>query len=162
MGKLEVGTDLKLRAERAYMKGRVGPELQNGLLAALKTVDVGADVKDVVEKGFTAQTSTAATVNAGEVRYYGMRVTSGTATDPAATAASNAVIVQILDASNGNAVISAVKCLANQDAEVYNVAGSGQVGVLVTNLTVRAVQAADGSSNPAAADRPAITVYYGV
>lgn len=161
MGKLEMGTDLLLRAKRAQMLGRVGPELQVGLFSALKTVDVGADVKDVVEKGITSL-GAVQTVNSGAVRYYGVRAVTGTAISPTTTAANADIIVQLLDASNGNAVIAAVKCVANQDAESYNVVGNGKVGVDVTNLRVKAVLASDGSTDATTPNLANVIVYYGV
>lgn len=75
-------------------------------------------------------------------------------------AATNDVIVQLTD----NAiVVASFKVKAAQAAEAYFYNSLEGAGISIgTDLKVKAVAAADGTSNPSAGDRPDVVVVYGV
>lgn len=133
----------------------------NALLDCLKAkAGIERDVPNVKVKTVSAQTSTATVVLGGPCRLYGVRVESGDAISAAQADAVLDVIVNLLDSSVG---VARVKCAANKDAEAYFYAGTDGAGIpIATSLSVSALAAADGSSNPNAADRPTIHILYGV
>lgn len=157
----QAGQDLLIRAKRAAFKGRVEEWGQAAMLSAIKDVDAGGAPLDVQEYTTTSQTSTAAVVTSGPGVLYGIRVESGSVKQTVSTSTLD-VIVYITDTANSDAIIAAVKCKSNKDAEAYFFGGDGNVGeVFASGIKVKAVAAADGSSNPAAGDRPDIRIYYG-
>lgn len=161
MSKLTSASDTALRAARAQFRGSVNYRPLAALLDTIKELlGLEKSPAGVKTKKFTAQTSTAAAVAGAACTLYGVRVESGDAQNPAGDA-TNAVIVQLLD---GSVVVGSIKCKADKAAEAYFYAGDDGVGVPISSsgLNVKAVQAADGSSNPASADRPNIIVYFGV
>jgi len=157
MAGLSTGQDQGLRAARNQHRGAVGSEPLASLLEALKRLMGNETVlPDVKTQSFTAQTSTASTVVGSACRLYGVRVDSGNA-----LTSTLDVIVQLLD---GSVVVASTKCTTEQASEAYFFGGTFGVGIPISSsgLTVKAVAAADGSSNPAAGDRPLVTVFYGV
>jgi len=157
---LKVGTEHSFRAAAAYHKGKVGSRGLDALLETLKD-SISSDDGPAVNprKSIkTAQTSTPAEVKGSAGVLYGVRVTTGTLAVAGSTAVAD-VIVQITD---NDIVIASVKCGYSEAAEAYFYGGDGAVGITcATDIEVKAVQAADGSSNPAAVDRPDIEVIYG-
>lgn len=155
---LKVGTEQALRASAAYNKGKVSVHGLNALLDALKYGDSGDDgpVANPKVAVKTAQTSTPSEVKGSSGVLYGVRCLSGTLSE-AGSSASSDCIVYLLD---DTVIVGAVLCGANEDAEAYFFGGSGAVGVnIATSLKVKATQA-DGSSDPAVADRPDVKVIY--
>lgn len=150
-----------IKARRDVYRGQVSYHGERALLEAMKAkAGIERDVPDIRVKSVLAQTSTASTVVGGPCRLYGVRVESGDAISAAQADAVLDIICNLLDNAVG---IARVKCAANKDAEAYFYAGTDGVGIpCATNLTVSALAAADGSSNPNAADRPTIHVLYGV
>lgn len=153
-------TKSRLLEAHAYRLGKVNERFLLGFLQMVENQQ-GNQIKvpDFTIGAVTAQTSTAsAAFVTGTGRLYGFQVLSGSLS-AAATAASNDVIVQFTDNS---IVIASAKCTANCALEVYLAGATDGVGITFgTDLKVKAVQAADGSSNPAAADRPDVVVIYG-
>jgi hypothetical protein len=153
----DAATDMGLRANAAFKKGKVPARALNAVLDSIKDamgVERGGLFGTPKEYPLSAvATSTAAVAKASAARVYGVRAVSGTAAG--GSAASNDVIVHVLD---DTVIIGTLKLTKNEDGEAYFYGKDG-IGVLaLTNVKVKAVQVADGSSNPAAADRPAVTV----
>lgn len=150
---LKPGSKQRLLAARAYKSGVVASDL---LLAFLKSIEdhapTRADVPDVKEVKLSALTSTSTSVGA-YTRLYGVRAESP-------SGSSNDVIVSFLDGTV--AIGCGVKCTTKQAAEAYFAAGSDGFGVPISGgLNAKAFQAADGTSNPAAGDRPTVYVLVG-
>jgi|SRR6185369_3865895 len=148
-----------LRANAAFKSGKVPVRALKALLDSIKDqqgIERGGlfpNPKEYV--GAAVATSTAAVAKASAARVYGVRATSGTATDPDQAAASNDVVVHVLD---GSVIIGTIKLSKNEAGESYFYGKDG-IGVLaLTNVSFKAVQVADGSSNPAAGDRPVVTI----
>lgn len=160
MSNLSTAQDQALRDARNQFKGAVSYRPLAALLDTIKHL-LGLEkyVPGVKTKNFTAQTSTAATVVGAACTLYGVRVASGLVKQTAGDADAD-VIVQLLD---GSVVVASVKCKQDKAAEAFFYAGDDGVGIPISSsgLTVKAVQSADGSSNPASANRPDIIVYYG-
>lgn len=157
MAGLSPGKEDFLRTQRNQHAGAVGSEGLTSLLSALKRL-LGNEIALPDIQQFTVQvaTSTATAVVGGACRLYGMRVVSGEAL--------TSTLDTIVRALDGAVAVGAVKCASEQAAEVYFFAGARGVGIPISasGLNVVAVAAADGSSNPAAGDRPKVTLYYGV
>lgn len=156
---LNAATDMGLRANAAFKSGKVPARALKAMLDSIKDqqgIERGGLFGNPKEyPGAAVATSTAQTAKASAARVYAVRATSGTATDPDATAASNDVVVEVLD--NG-IIIGAVKLTKNEAAEAYFYGKDG-IGVLaLTNVQFKAVAISDGTSNPAAADRPSVTI----
>lgn len=154
----DAATDMGLRAGATFKTGKVPVSALKALLDAIKGqqgIERGGLFASPKEYPLAAvATSTAATAKSSAARVYGVRAVSGTALAGGASASAD-VVVQILD---GTIVIGAVKVTKNEAAEAYFYGKDG-IGILaLTNVQVKAVQIADGSSNPASADRPTVTV----
>jgi hypothetical protein len=143
-----------------YRGGRVPVEGLRGLLQAMENVQGhNVSIPDPKIAFFSAQTSTpSAAIVTGTGRVYGIWALSGTKSAAGTTSTLDAII-QVTDNS---VVIGSFKVKSNQASEVYFFDSSDGIGEnFGTNLKVAAVAAADGTSNPAAADRPDIVVIYG-
>lgn len=161
MALLSAAQDAALRDARAQFKGVVGYRPLAALLDSIKhLIGVEKFPPGAQSLKFTSRTSTAVAVVGGACRLYGVRVESG-ATKQTATDADADVIVQVLD---GTVVVGSVKCKQDRDAEGYFFGSDDGVGIDISSsgLNVKAVQAADGSSNPDVEDRPDVLVYFGV
>jgi len=143
-----------------YRGGRVPVYGLRGLLQGIENVQGhNVSVPDLTIARFTAKTSTpSSAIVTGTGRIYGVWALSGTLS-AAGTSAALDTIVQVTDNS---IVVASFKVKANKAAEVYFYdSGDGIGEQFGTNLKVLAVAAADGTSNPDAADRPDLVVIYG-
>lgn len=152
---LSTGQDQGLRAARNQFQGAVGSEGLNSLLEAMKRL-LGNEVSlpDVSVARFVAASSTAQVVFGGACKLYGIRVESGNAL--------TSTLACLVDCLDNTLAISRVKCNSEKAVESY-VFGSDQgVGVdVLVSLNVKAFAIADGTSAPAAGDKPIVTVFYG-
>lgn len=152
---LRTKTREQLYQMHTYRAGRVEVAALRGFFYTCEKVQgQGVSIPDLQIAQFSAQTSTPANVDAAGVgRLYFIWVSSPT------TGSTLDTIVQILDNS---VVIGSVKVKTGRASEVYffdSVDGVGEE--YATNLQVKAVAAADGTSNPAVGDRPNIVVVWG-
>lgn len=147
------GIKARLFQMHQYRLGVVPLTALQGFIHAIeKQQGHGIKVPDLLVSFKTAQTSTSASVLASAGRLYGMWVKS-----PAA--ATLAVIVKVTD---NDVAVGSVKVKATKAGEVYFFAGDDGIGIpCATDIEVIATAAADGTSNPAAGDRPDIVVIYG-
>lgn len=156
MAGLTAGQDQLLRQARAQYAGAVGSEPLKSLLEALKRLSGNEiNLPDVKTKVFVAAGSTGQTVVGGACTLYGIRVESGNA-----LTSTLAVVAELLD---NTLLRAAVTCSSEKAAEAYFFGGAQGVGIpIATSLVVKVVAAADASSDPAAGDKPIVTVFYGV
>ena len=157
---LRTKTRERLYEMHQYRGGRIENLALRGFFHTVEKVQGHqVSIPDLQISFVSAQTSTPANVDAsGTGRLYFIWALSGTLS-AAGTSASNAAIVQVLDNS---VVIASAKGTANNALEAYFYDSTDGVGIpYSTNLQVAAVAAADGTSNPAAADRPDVVVVWG-
>lgn len=156
MAGLTTGQDQGLRQARAQYKGAVGSEPLKSLLEALKRL-LGNEVAlpDVKTKSFVAAGSTPQEVFGGPCTLYGVRVESGNA-----LTSTLAVVAKLRDAT---ILRAAVTCSSEQAAEAYFFGGTRGVGIpIATTLDLLVTAAVDAAADPAAGDKPIVTVFYGV
>jgi len=152
---LKTKTREQLYQMHTYRLGRVEVLALRGFFhTAEKVQGQNVSIPDLQISTFVAQTSTAADVDAsGTGRLYFIWVASP------ATGSTLDTIVQILDNS---VVIASSKVRSGRAMEAYFFDSVDGVGInYSTNLQVKVVAAADGSSNPAAGDRPDVVVVWG-
>lgn len=146
-------TDMALRAGHSFKTGKVPSRALNALLDSIKDaigVERGGFFPNPKEYPITGAGSTAQVAKASAARVYGFRAVSGLN-----LTSTLDVVVQILD---GSVVIGSCKLTSEQDCEVYFYGKDG-IGILaLTNVSVKAVAIADGSSDPAAGDKPTVIV----
>jgi hypothetical protein len=112
------------------------------------------NLPDVKTKVFVAKDNSAGLVLSGACTLYGVRVESGTNLTSTA-----GVVVALYDST---VLRAATSCSSEQGSEAYFFGGTRGVGIpIVTALNVKALQAADASGDPAAGDKPIVTVFYG-
>lgn len=153
---LSTGQDQLLRANRNQHPGAVGSEGLLSLLAALKRA-AGNEVAlpDVQTKTFVAAGSTSQVVIGSACTLYGVRIESGTA-----LTSTLGVVARLTD----NTIIrAALHCSSENAAECYFFGGAQGIGIpIVTSLELTVTAAANGTADPAAGDKPIVTVFYGV
>lgn len=155
MAGLSVGQDQGLRQAHAYHKGAVGSEPLKSLLEALKRL-LGNEVQlpDVKTKTFVAKDYNAGLVLTGACTLYGVRVESGNA-----LTSTLGVVVALYD---DTVLRAATHCSSEQASEAYFFGGTRGVGIpIVTALNVKAFAAVNFTGDPAAGDKPIVTVFYG-
>lgn len=152
---LSTGQDQALRAARHQYQGAVGSEGLKSLLEAIKRLGGNeASVPDVKTASFTALSSTAQVVYGGACRLYGIRVESGNAL--------TSTLACLVDCLDNTLHVSRIKCNSEKAAEMYLFGSGDGIGVdILVSLNVGAYAIADGTSAPAAGDRPLVTVFYG-
>lgn len=137
----------------AQRTGRVPLVILRAMLDALKELQFSASYPEPRLTITAAVTSTATVLVGGAGRVYHVRVLSP-------SGATNDVIVQLLDGAS--VVRASVHCTAKGDAEALIAGGADGAGVpFATDIRVKAVASSDGSSNPAAGDRPTVEVILG-
>lgn len=151
---LRTKTRERLYQMHTYRPGRVEAAALRGFFHTIEKVQGhNVSIPDLQISSFTAQTSTGANVDAsGTGRLYAVWANSpvGSTLD---------TIVQVLD---NTVVIGSFKIKSTRSSEVYYFDSVDGVGIEYgTSLIVKAVAAADGSSNPAAGDRPDLVVIWG-
>lgn len=157
---LRTKTREQLYQMHTYRGGRVEVIPLRGFFHTVEKVQGhGVRIPDLTITSFSAQTSTEADVLAsGTGRLYFVWAASGTA-KAVATTSTLPVIVQLKD---NDIVFASFKVASNRASEVYFYDSEDGVGQsFATDLEVQAVAAADGTSNPAAGDRPDIVVVWG-
>ena len=158
---LRTKTREQLYQRHSYRRGRVEAAALRGFMYTVEKVQGhGVKVPDLQISTFSAQTSTEADVDAaGTGRLYFVWASS-------LAGAANDVIIQLKDNDIviGSFKLKAAGATATEDraSEVYFFDSVDGVGLeYATDLEVQAVAAVDGTSNPAAADRPDIVVVWG-
>ena len=157
---LRTKTREQLCQMHTYRGGRVEVLALRGFFHTVEKVQGhGVLIPDLQISTFDAQTSTEADVDASGVgRLYFVWAASGTAKAIDTTSTLD-TIVQLKD---NDVVIASFKVTSNHASEVYFYDTIDGVGIpYATDLEVQAVAAADGTSNPAAGDRPDIVVVWG-
>jgi hypothetical protein len=155
MAGLSTGQDQGLRQARAQYRGAVGSEPLKSLLEALKRL-LGNEVQlpDVKTKSFVAKSNAEGLVLTGACTLYGVRVESGNA-----LTSTRGVVVALYD---DTVLRAATSCSSEQASEAYFFGGTRGVGIpIVTALNVKALAEVDAAADPAAGDKPIVTVFYG-
>ena len=153
---LKEKTRQTLMAQKAYDRGRIRQEPIKAMFDVIRQIKEGlyGNPPDVKVATLTTVGSTAQVAFNGACRVYGIRVESP-------TGASNAVAVKVLDSTVQTG--PGVSCRPAKEAEAYFFGEDDGVGArIATNLQIKAFAIADGTSDPASADKPTVRVYYGV
>ena len=140
-----------LMAVKQYDRGVIRQDWIKALFAVMQQVKEGlyGNPPDVQVKTLSTVGSTAQIAYPGPCRFYGIRVESP------ATGSTLKVAVKVLDGT--------VQCDSGKTSEAYFAAGADGCGVLIaTSLQIKAFAYADGTSDPAAGDKPTVRVYFGV
>lgn len=146
-------TDMGLRAGAAYKTGKVPALALNALLDSIKAaigVERGGLFPSPKEYKVTGAGLTAQVAKASAGRVYGFRAVSGKN-----LTSTLDVVVQILD---GTVLIGAGKLTSEGACEVYFYDKDGIGMLALTDIRVKAFAVADGTSDPAAGDKPEVTV----
>jgi hypothetical protein len=154
--------DLGLRADRAFMAGKVSGLGRAALLDAIKAqqgIERGGLFPTVQESApLLIVGSTAQVAFASPARVYGVRAVSGSLKAVASTSTLD-VVVQIRDGAT--VVVASFKLTSNEAGEAYFYGKEGIGFLCTTNVSVAACAIADGTSDPATGDKPTVTVLYG-
>lgn len=156
----DAATDLGLRAAAAFKKGKVPVR---GLLSVLDSIKDAQGVErgglfpvpketQVLIVGSTAQS-----IKASAGRVYGVRAVSGTLKDVPTTSTLD-VVVTVLD---DTVQVGKFKLTSNEAGEAYFFGKEGIGFLCTTSINVKAFAIADGTSDPATADKPTVTVLFG-
>lgn len=152
---LRTKTREQLYQMHTYRAGRVEVLPLRGFFHTVEKVQGhGVRIPDLTIASFSAQTSTptAAIISAPGRLYFVWAASGSTSTLDA--------IVQVTDNS---IVVASGKVQSTRAMEMYFYDSIDGVGVkTTTDIKILAVAAADGTSNPAAADRPDVVVVYGL
>lgn len=153
---LKEKTRQMLMAVKQYDRGVIRQDWIKALFAVMQQVKEGlyGNPPDVKVVALTGLGSSAQVAYNGPCRFYGLRVESP------ATGSTLKVAVKVLDGAvqvgPGN------ECDSGKVSEAYFAAGADGCGVVIaTSLQVKAFAIADGTSDPAAGDKPVVKVYYG-
>ncbi len=147
-------TVAKLLAVSQYRSGINAAQLR-AFLDAMKQagVESGGNVPDVKDVTETALADSAVTVQSGAGRVYGVLIASQ-------SGANDDVIVSLLD---NTVVIAATSCVQKKGGQAFFFSENEKPGIAFTTaLKVKACKKSDGSTAPDAADKPDVTVLYGV
>ena len=156
MSGLREKTRQMLMAAKAYDRGRIRQEPIKAMFDVIRQVknSLVGNPPDVSTKTLTTVGSTAQVAYGAACRFYGLRVESP------ATGSTLAVAVKVLDGTVQ--VGPGVRCSSGKEAEVYVFGGADGAGIPIsTSLQVKAFAIADGTSDPAAGDKPTVRVYFG-
>lgn len=142
-----------LYALHPYRRGRVEQNALRGFFHTCEKVQgQGVMLPDLQVTAFSALNTEQDVDASGAGRIYFLWIES-----PAASTLDT--IVQVKD---NDVVIASAKVKSTKSCEVYFFNGDDGVGIpYATDLEVQAVAAADGSSQPAAGDRPTVYVVWG-
>jgi hypothetical protein len=154
---LKEKTRQMLMAVKQYDRGVIRQDWIKALFAVMQQVKEGlyGNPPDVKVIALTTVGSTAQIAYPGPCRFYGIRVESP------ASGSTLKVAVKVLDDTvqigPGN------ECDSGKVSEAYFAAGADGCGVpIASSLQIKAFAYADGTSDPAAGDKPTVKVYYGV
>ena len=142
----------KLLAKSQYRNGINAAQLR-AFLDAGKLANATANVPDVQDVDKVDVDDSAQTVQSGSGRVYGLLIASP-------DGANDDVVVHVFD---NTVLIGAGSCVAEKGGQVFFFSENEKPGTaFTTSLKVKAFKKSDGSTAPDTADKPVVTVLFGV